>query len=333
MKIMVTGGAGYIGSVTTAMLLDAGHETVVFDNLSRGHRAAVDERASFIQGDLCQLTEITAAIQESRPDAVIHFAAYALVGESMRHPDWYFGNNVRGGINLLEAMLRANVNKIVFSSSCATYGQPTHTPITEATPQQPTNPYGESKLIFEKILGWYQCLRGLQPVSLRYFNAAGASAKYGEDHDPETHLIPNILRVALGQQESVTVFGGDYDTPDGTCIRDYIHIEDLARAHLLALHNPFCGALNLGTGEGCSVLQVLEAARRITGHALPMLSTPPRPGDPARLVAEASRAYQVLGWRPQQSRIEEIVRSAWAWHQAHPHGYAGKTPAEPHKDV
>ena len=322
MKVLVTGGAGYIGSVTTAMLLDQGDEAVVFDNLERGHRQAVDSRARFIQGDLRNTADITTAMLEIRPDAVIHFAAYALVGESMEHPDSYFGNNVRGGVNLAEAMLKAGVARIVFSSTCATYGQPKQSPITEELPQHPTNPYGESKLMFEKILGWYQQLKNFQPVFLRYFNACGAAPKYGEDHDPETHLIPNVLKVALGQRDNVAVFGQDYDTPDNTCIRDYIHINDLARAHLMALKTPFCGALNLGTGDGCSVLQVIEAARRITGHPIPVAFSPRRPGDPARLVADAGQARQVLGWTPEQSRIEDIVRTAWDWHRAHPHGYA-----------
>ncbi len=322
MKIMVTGGAGYIGSVTVALLLDEGYQTLVFDNLERGHRAAVDPRAQFIQGDLRSATDIATAMQQFRPDAVIHFAAYALVGESMQYPHWYFGNNLRGGINLAEAMLKADVSKIVFSSTCAVYGQPECSPITENAPRLPTNPYGESKLMFEQILSWYQRLKGLRPVSLRYFNAAGAAPQRGEDHDPETHLIPNMLRVALGQRKSLQVFGKDYDTPDGTCIRDYIHIEDLAQAHLLALRNQFCGALNLGVGSGASVLQVVAAARQVTGHPIPLDWAARRPGDPARLVADASQAQRILGWRPRRSAIDDIVRSAWDWHKAHPQGYA-----------
>ncbi len=321
MKVLVTGGAGYIGSVTAELLLDRGHTAVVFDNLERGHREALDPRARFIQGDLRNPGEIADAMREAQPDAVIHFAAYALVGESMERPELYFGNNVRGGVNLAEAMLKTGVRRIVFSSTCATYGQPERSPIAEDTPQRPTNPYGESKLMFEKILDWYRRLKAFRPVFLRYFNACGASAKFGEDHDPETHLIPNLLKVALGQRERVDVFGDDYPTPDGTCIRDYIHIEDLARAHLLALDHSYCGALNLGTGEGCSVLQVVEAARRITGHAVPVKLSPRRPGDPARLVADAAQARTVLGWTPDRSRIDEIVRSAWAWHREHPKGY------------
>ncbi len=321
MKILVTGGAGYIGSVTAEWLLDAGHAVIVFDNLERGHRAALEPRARFVEGDLRRIEDIRRAMAEARPDAVVHFAAYALVGESMEHPERYFGNNLRGGVNLAEAMLEAGVRRIVFSSTCATYGQPDRTPITEAVPQSPTNPYGESKRMFEGVLDWYRRLRGLQPVFLRYFNACGASARYGEHHDPETHLIPNLLRVALGQAPRAQLFGDDYDTPDGTCIRDYIHITDLARAHALALERDVTGAFNLGTGTGYSVRQVLETARAVVGHPLPPTLNPPRPGSPARRVADASKAARDLGWRPECSDLETIVRSAWAWHRAHPRGY------------
>ncbi len=321
MKILVTGGAGYIGSVTAEQLLDEGHIVIVFDNLERGHREALDPRAQFIAGDLRDSAAIERAMLATRPEAVVHFAAYALVGESMEHPEAYFGNNLRGGINLAEAMLKAGTRRIVFSSTCATYGQPERVPITEDTPQAPTNPYGESKLMLEKVLAWHQRLQGFQAVFLRYFNACGASLKYGEDHEPETHLIPNILKVALGQRAAVDLFGDDYITPDGTCIRDYIHILDLAKAHCLALTHDFTGAVNLGTGVGCSVRQVLDMARRITGHPIPVTLQPRRPGDPARLVAEAAKAGRVLGWRPQHSTLEEIVRTAWTWHRTHPHGY------------
>jgi len=321
MNILVTGGAGYIGSVTAERLLDEGHAVVVFDNLERGHREALDPRARFIEGDLRDSAAIERALTQTRPEAVVHFAAYALVGESMQHPEAYFGNNLRGGINLAEAMLQAGTRRIVFSSTCATYGQPERLPITEDTPQAPTNPYGESKFMLEKVLTWYQRLHGFQPVFLRYFNACGASEKYGEDHKPETHLIPNILKVALGQQAAVSLFGDDYDTPDGTCIRDYIHITDLARAHCLALVKDVTGAFNLGTGDGCSVRQVVDMARRVTGHPIPIAQRPRRPGDPARLVAEAVKAERMLGWRPEHSQLEEIIRTAWAWHRAHPQGY------------
>ncbi len=321
MKVFVTGGAGYIGSVTTELLLDKGHEVVVFDNLERGHREAVDPRARLVVGDLRNADEVEKAMREARPDAVMHFAAYALVGESMQDPGLYFANNMSGGVNLAEAMVKAGVRKIVFSSTCATYGYPERTPIAEDTPQRPVNPYGESKLMYEKALGWYQKIHGLQPVFLRYFNASGATRRYGEDHEPETHLIPNVIKVALGQAAHVKVFGNDYGTPDGTCIRDYIHILDLAGAHILALGGEHTGPFNLGTGTGVSVREVIEVARQVTGHAIPEEFSPRRPGDPDRLVASADRARKVLGWVPAHSNMKAIVESAWAWHQAHPRGY------------
>jgi UDP-glucose 4-epimerase len=323
MKIFLTGGAGYIGSVTSELLLNEGHEVVIFDNLGRGHREAVDPRATFVEGDLRDKDSVEQAMVAASPDAVMHFAAYALVGESMRNPEMYFRNNVVGGINLADAMLKADVKKIVFSSTCATYGQPERVPITEDESQKPQNPYGESKLMFEHTLRWHQEIHGLQPVFLRYFNACGATEVYGEDHDPETHLIPLVLRVALGQSDSIKIFGDDYDTPDGTCIRDYIHIVDLARAHILALEQDVSGPFNLGTGDGNSVREVIEACREVTGHPIPAEISPRRPGDPARLVAAAEKARRVLGWKPQFADIRVIVESAWKWHQAHPHGYAG----------
>jgi UDP-glucose 4-epimerase len=256
-----------------------------------------------------------------KPDAVVHFAAFALVGESMECPEMYFRNNVVGGINLAEAMLSNDVRKIVFSSTCATYGQPDRVPITEDENQKPQNPYGESKLMFEHTLRWYRELHDMQPVFLRYFNACGATETYGEDHDPETHLIPLVLRVPLGQRESVKIFGDNYDTPDGTCLRDYIHIVDLARAHILALEKDVCGPFNLGTGAGNSVREVIDACREVTGHAIPAEVAPRRPGDPARLVASPEKANAVLGWVPQLTDMRTIVESAWKWHQAHPNGY------------
>lgn len=322
MKIVVTGGAGYIGSVTAEILIDAGHAVTVFDNLERGHRAAVDPRAAFIHGDLRRPDDIEAALASCKPDAVMHFAAYALVGESMAQPELYFRNNVAGGLNLIEAMRKADTPKIVFSSTCATYGQPERMPITEDLPQRPTNPYGESKLMFEKILRWYQELHGIKVVFLRYFNACGATERFGEDHDPETHLIPNILKVPLGQNPVFQVFGDDYATPDGTCIRDYIHIVDLAQAHRIAIEGDHHGAFNLGTGKGNSVQEVLAVARAITGHPIPAVIKPRRPGDPARLVAGADKARTVLGWKPRFEDIRLIVESAWRWHKAHPRGYA-----------
>jgi UDP-glucose 4-epimerase len=324
MKILVTGGAGYIGSVTSEQLLDSGHEVVVFDSLERGHQEAIDPRARFIQGDLRDFESIRRAMLDAKPDAVMHFAAYALVGESMEKPEIYFRNNVVGGVNLAEAMLQAGVGRIVFSSTCATYGQPEKVPITESESQKPQNPYGESKLLFEKTLRWYAELHGTKCIFLRYFNACGATAKFGEDHEPETHIIPNVLKVALGQREHVMIFGDDYETPDGTCLRDYIHIVDLAQAHILALTTKESGAFNLGNGNGHSVKEVIETCRRVTGHKIPAKVAPRRPGDPPRLVACADRAHNVLGWKPRFADLETIVRSAWNWHRAHPGGYGRK---------
>jgi len=321
MKVFLTGGAGYIGSVTSELLLDEGHEVVVFDNLGRGHREALDPRATFLEGDLRDRDSVEDAMAQVKPDAVVHFAAYALVGESMENPEMYFRNNVVGGINLAEAMIDNDVKKIVFSSTCATYGQPDTVPITEKETQNPQNPYGESKLMFEHTLKWHQEIRGLKPVFLRYFNACGATDKYGEDHDPETHLIPIVLQVALGQRENIKIYGDDYNTPDGTCIRDYIHIVDLARAHILALEKDVTGPFNLGTGNGNSVLEVIEACREVTGHPIPAELAPRRPGDPDKLIAGAEKANKVLGWIPEHADIKTIVADAWKWHQAHPHGY------------
>lgn len=323
MKIFLTGGAGYIGSITTELLLDEGHEVVVFDNLELGHREAVDSRAELIVGDLRDRVSIHEALMAVHPDAVMHFAAYALVGSSMEDPLLYFRNNVTGSIHLVEAMDAAGVRKIIFSSTCATYGEPDIIPMTEDTPQRPTNPYGESKLMFEKVLLWAQERCGFQSVFLRYFNAAGATEKFGEDHDPETHLIPLVLSVALGQRDRVRIFGDDYDTPDGTCIRDYIHIVDLAQAHIRALPDKITGAFNLGNGDGYSVKEVIEAAREITGHAIPAEAGPRRPGDPPRLVAAADKAHRGLGWEPEYPDLHTIIEHAWAWHQAHPDGYGG----------
>ncbi len=324
MKIFLTGGSGYIGSVTTELLCNDGYDVTVFDNLERGHIEAVDPRARLIVGDLRDASAVFNAMRAVKPDAVVHFAAYALVGESMQLPSLYFDNNTGGGIHLLDAMLKYDVPKIIFSSTCATYGQPETMPMTESIPQRPTNPYGESKLMFETALRWEQQRHGLKPVFLRYFNACGATSSHGEDHDPETHIIPNILRVPLGQADAVPVFGDDYPTPDGTCIRDYIHIVDLARAHILALQKDVTGPFNLGTGTGFSVKQIVETCRKITGHPIPVKISPRRPGDPACLVASAEKAARELSWTPVRSNIETIVSDAWAWHSAHPHGYASK---------
>lgn len=325
MRVWVTGGAGYIGSVTTEKLLDAGHQVQVFDNLSRGHREAVDPRAELVVGDLLDPSSVDRALGRFQPQAAMHFAAFALVGESMQNPGLYFHNNVVGGIHLAEALRNHGVSRVIFSSTCATYGAPEQQPMDECTPQHPKNPYGESKRMVERVLDWTGRIHGIQTVFLRYFNACGATKKYGEDHTPETHLIPNVLRVALGRAASVRVFGDDYDTPDGTCIRDYIHVADLARAHILALNNEFTGAFNLGTGTGHSVREVIEVARQVTGHSIPCTIKARRPGDPPRLVASAEQAGRVLGWEPGQANLRDIVKDAWAWHSAHPDGYGDRT--------
>jgi len=322
MNVFVTGGAGYIGSVTSELLLDEGHEVTIFDNLSCGHRDAIDERARLIEGDLLDEDAVRTAMLEVKPDAVVHFAALALVGESMEDPMLYYRNNVRGGINLVDAMEAAGVGKIIFSSTCATYGVPREVPIPENHPQKPINPYGDSKMLFEHILSWCSRIKGMQAVYLRYFNACGATGKFGEDHDPETHLIPLVLQVPLGKRDKIYIFGDDYDTPDGTCIRDYIHIVDLAQAHILALTKDCSGPFNLGNGSGYSVKEVIEAAREVTGHPIPAEVAARRPGDPDRLIGSAERARKELGWDPQYPEIETIIEHAWAWHQSHPEGYS-----------
>jgi UDP-glucose 4-epimerase len=320
-KIFVTGGAGYIGSVCAEALLQRGDEVTIFDNLTEGHRTAMDSRATFIQGDLSDPKSISLAIATSRPDAVMHFAANAQVAESMENPYKYFHNNVCGGLNLLNAMVEHSVKRLVFSSTCATFGTPDRVPIDESVPQVPVNPYGESKLMFEKILRWFDQIHGIQFAALRYFNVAGATERLGEHHRVESHLIPSVLRVALGQRTHAEIFGTDHPTPDGTCIRDYIHVLDLAEAHILALEISKSDFFNLGTGGGTSVKEVIEACRRVTGHEIPAVAKPRRPGDPARLVASSEKAKRGLGWKPQFQNIDSIVESAWRWHKAHPHGY------------
>ena len=321
MHILVTGGAGYIGSICVEQLLDAGHTVTVFDNLTEGHRAAVDPRARLIVGDLQNRPDIEQAMDTARPDAVMHFAAHALVGESMTNPSKYFRNNVGAGINLLDAMVASGVRRLVFSSTCATFGIPDRVPIDETLPQAPINPYGESKLLFEKILRWYDEIHQLRYVALRYFNAAGASVRFGEDHRIETHLIPNVLKVALGQRESVSIFGTDYETPDGTCIRDYIHILDLAQAHMLALGAPASARYNLGTGGGTSVREIIACCERVSGKLIAVRQEPRRAGDPARLIAGSDKIQRELGWKPRYQNIDAIIESAWAWHAGHPGGY------------
>ncbi len=320
-NILVTGGAGYIGSICVEELINRGFKVSVFDNLTEGHARAVDSRADFFQGDLADRSVLHHAFGEAKPDAVMHFAANALVGESMENPSKYFRNNVSSGINLLDMAVEFGVKKFVFSSTCATFGIPERMPIDESLPQRPINPYGESKLMFETILRWYREIHKLSFVALRYFNAAGASEKFGEDHRIETHLIPNILKVALGQRESVDIFGTDYPTPDGTCIRDYIHILDLAEAHILAVQSEKSDFYNLGTGGGTSVREVIETCQKITGRTIKAVEKPRRAGDPPRLIAASDKIRTELGWSPRFQNIVPIVESAWAWHVKHPNGY------------
>src|SRR2546425_821892 len=322
MNVFVTGGAGYIGSICTEELLNVGHEVTVYDNLTEGYRAAVDSRARFTLGQPEREHDILNAVRAARPEAIMHFAASALVPESMVNPKKYFHNNVVNGLKLLDAAVECGVKKFVFSSTCATYGPPDRVPMTEELPQRPINPYGESKLISEKILRWYQQIYELEFIAFRYFNAAGASEKFGEHHRSETHLIPNVLKVALGQAARCEVYGTDYPTPDGTCIRDYIHILDLAQAHILGLEAGRQGFYNLGNGDGYSVRQVIETCEKVTGKKIPSLEKPRRAGDPPKLVASATKAIRELGWNPKLPKLEDIVRTAWKWHTSHPNGYA-----------
>lgn len=328
MRILVIGGAGYIGSHTVRLLMQAGHDVWVYDNLGVGHRQAVPE-GRLLVGDLLDRDRLESVLREHQIEAVMHFAAFALVGESVADPAKYYQNNVCGSLSLLEAMRAADVKKIVFSSTTATYGAPKNIPITEDEPQLPINPYGFTKLVIERALADYAHAYGFAYAALRYFNAAGASpaGDIGEDHDPESHLIPIVLQVALGQRDKVAVFGDDYPTPDGTCIRDYIHIDDLGAAHILALDHLRAGEglkLNLGIGRGYSVKEVIDACRRVTGHSIPAEIGPRRPGDPPELIADSTRAQKILGWKPQYTDIEAIVATAWKWHQSHPHGYGDR---------
>ena len=323
MKVLVTGGAGYIGSVTSEVLLTHGHDVVVFDNLSQGHRAAVPAAAKWVKGDLSSPQAIREAIDHHRPEAVMHFAARSLVGESMDKPFVYLRDNVVNGLNLLEACVMGGVERFILSSTANLFGAPTAAVIDEHAEIAPGSPYGESKRSLEQALDWLSQTKGLRSASLRYFNAAGASEARGEHHTPETHLIPLVLQVAAGQREHITIFGDDYDTPDGTCIRDYIHVVDLAEAHVLALQALEQGhrVYNLGNGEGFSVRQVIETARAVTGAAIPEQMGQRRAGDPARLVASSDRIRDELGWAPQFPGLEQIIDSAWRWHQRHPAGY------------
>ena len=324
--ILVTGGAGYIGSHTVKQLLASGYDTVVFDSMELGHPEAVVGGQVF-QGDLRDRDRVYEAFDKYPIDAVVHFAAYASVPDSVANPDKYFANNIGGGLNLVDAMRDHGVKNIIFSSSAATYGEPLESPIPEDHRQVPTNPYGESKLMFEKILKWYDVAYGIKSVSLRYFNASGADpdGRIGEDHTPEGHLIPLVLQVPLGQRASVKVFGTDWDTPDGTCVRDYIHVVDLAEAHLLSLKALENGAettaYNMGNGDGQSVKQVIEAAEDVVGTKINWEPAERRPGDPARLVASSEKLQRELGWKPLYPELHTIIQHAWAWHSAHPKGY------------
>jgi len=325
MKILVTGGAGYIGSVATEQLIHAGQSVVVFDNLYQGHREAVHRQAAFVQGDLADAAAVDAVFAAHQPEAVMHFASHTLVGESMQDPFRYLGDNVTNALNLLRAAVTHGVRRFILSSTANLFDAPQQIPIAETEAIVPGSPYGESKYIIERFLHWMDHINGLRFAALRYFNAAGATEDRGEDHHPEFHLIPIVLQVALGQREHVTIFGDDYGTPDGTCVRDYIHVSDLAQAHILALHALDQGSrvYNLGNGQGFSVQQVIETAREITGHPIPARVGPRRPGDPATLVAGSQRIRDELGWQPQFPDLRNIIASAWRWHRDHPHGYAG----------
>jgi UDP-glucose 4-epimerase len=322
-RILVTGGAGYIGSVTVERLIEQGHQAIVLDNLSQGHRAAVHGDALFVEGDLADRTAIDALLAEHHPDAVMHFASRTLVGESMEKPFLYLGENIRNGLNLLESMIAHGVLRFILSSTANLFDDPETIPITEDERLVPGSPYGESKFILERMLHWLDRTHGLRFAALRYFNAAGATASRGEDHDPETHLIPLVLQVALGQRDKVTIFGNDYPTRDGTCVRDYIHVADLAKAHILAMQALDEGSrvYNLGNGTGFTVSEVVSAARQITGHAIPVEAGARRPGDPAELVAGSDRIRRELGWQPQYPGVKEIIQSAWHWHEKNPNGY------------
>ena len=326
MKVLVTGGAGYIGSVVTWQLVEAGHEVIVFDNLYQGHRAAIHPRATFIQGDLANMADIEAAMAAHQPTAVMHFASYTLVGESMQLPFKYLGENVRNGLNLFESGVKHGVQKFVLSSTANLFGEPENLPITEAERLAPSSPYGQAKYMLEQMLHWLDVTKGIKYATFRYFNACGATAELGEDHQPETHLIPIVLQVALGQREKITLFGDDYPTADGTCVRDYVHVADLAEAHIAALTKLDEGqsvTYNLGTGTGYSNLEIVQMAREVTGHPIPVEIGPRRAGDPAVLIAGNAKVKQELGWEPRYN-LRQIITSAWAWHQAHPHGYGDR---------
>jgi UDP-glucose 4-epimerase len=324
MRVLVLGGAGYIGSVTVDQLIADGHDVAVLDSLISGHAAALNPDAEFVEADVRDEPALNRLFASHNFQAVINYGGYIQAGESMQQPGRYFANNVGGSIALLNAMVAYDVRRFVFSSSAAVYGEPDSVPIREDAPIRPVNAYGETKVLVERMLPWYERTFSMRSVSLRYFNAAGATELRGEDHRPETHLIPNVLQVALGQREAISLFGTDYPTPDGTCVRDYVHVSDLADAHLLALEmtERESAAFNLGSGRGFSNRQVIEAARHVTGEPIAVREEPRRPGDPAELVASQERARSQLGWQPQHADLEEIIGSAWQWHRAHPNGYA-----------
>jgi UDP-glucose 4-epimerase len=318
MNVLVTGGAGYIGGTVSTILMQAGHKVTVLDNLCHSKLDELPAGVDFVQADIADRPRVEALLRELKPDGVLHFAALIEAGDSMRVPEVYFRNNTASTLALLEAMIATDVNKIVFSSTAAVYGEPKSTPILETADLAPTNPYGESKLLVEHMLRWFNQLHGLRYAALRYFNVAGALPHRGEAHEPESHIIPLILDVAIGRREKIFIFGEDYDTPDGTCIRDYIHVADLADAHILALQaleHTDKMIYNLGNGSGFSVKQVVESARRVTGHAIPIETKDRRPGDPARLVASSEEAKKHLGWTPKHPELDDIIASAWAWHQ------------------
>ncbi|HAB60201.1 MAG TPA: UDP-glucose 4-epimerase GalE [Lachnospiraceae bacterium] len=330
MTILVLGGAGYIGSHTVYELIDRGEDVVIIDNLETGHIEAVHEKARFYKGDIRDRAFLDSVFAKEKIDAVIHFAANSLVGESMVDPLKYYDNNLCGTKVLLEAMVAHGIDKIVFSSTAATYGEPERVPILESDKTEPTNTYGETKLSMEKMFKWTSKAHNLRYVSLRYFNACGAheSGKIGEAHNPESHLIPLILQVPNGQRESIAIFGDDYDTKDGTCVRDYIHVTDLAQAHILAVKYLAEGGasniFNLGNGVGFTVKEVIDSARKVTGHEIKAVVSPRRAGDPAQLIASSDKARTILGWKPEHADLEEIIESAWNWHSTHPNGFGGK---------
>ena len=330
MKILVCGGAGYIGSHAVMELLDKGYEVVAFDNLEKGHKGAVSSKATLFIGDLRNEEDLDKVFSENKIDAVIDFAAYSLVGESMSVPFKYFENNFGGTLNLLKAMDKHDVRYIVFSSTAATYGEPERSPILESDPTIPTNPYGESKLCVEKLLKWADEAHSIHYSALRYFNVAGAhiSGSIGEDHNPETHLLPIVLQAALGKRDAVSIFGDDYNTPDGTCIRDYIHVTDLADAHILALENIMetnkSSTYNLGNGKGFSVKEIIKTAKKVTGIDIKTIIAPRRAGDPSTLVASSEKIIKELGWIPRFNKLEQIIETAWIWHKNNPNGYDDK---------